>query len=228
MASLITELWAASKQPQTLDPSKLQQLKHDLDLLVSPLRAALPYNVVDEDFGYLLDILIPSWETLWRVVAAAVAHTHTSSTYREVFSTYLSSRLHTADFRQNENTADTSVEDVVLETMRLHPPSKHISRWVPSSGLMPWTGRVHAACVLEVQTSTSEWGADASEFKPTRERKGKPFMAFGVGPLSCKAKDWAPVAIAIIVADILEAVDYIEEGQEIGGREGWVGWAVGV
>ena len=54
-------------------------------------------------------------------------------------------------------------------------------------------------------------------------------MGFGVGRLKCVASVWAPQAADVIVAaicDMLEKGLSIEEGQRIGGREGWEGWRV--
>jgi hypothetical protein len=66
ITSTINTLWDRSKHSQPLPTSLLAQLN-------TKLRVYFP----DEDvFPNPLDFIIPSWETLWRVVAAAVAKVH--------------------------------------------------------------------------------------------------------------------------------------------------------
>ncbi len=237
VSALVTELWALSKQPGALDPGRLSVLREHVDaLLRSTGRTTL------DAFPNPLDIIIPSWETLWRVVATTLAHVHDDADYRKVMHELFVASHTAQSFRRPLHMGGVSAEGIVLESMRLHPPSKHIGRsqvwllpgWIYSR--LPFAVArlfevVHVADVYAVQTASVYWGASVDRFDPGRQRHdGHAFMAFGYGRLSCVARTWAPIAAALVVASVLEQVDdasfHIRAGKEIGGRHGWEDWHV--
>ncbi|KAF9018415.1 hypothetical protein BDZ89DRAFT_960147 [Hymenopellis radicata] len=236
VSALVTELWALSKQPGALDARLLPVLRDHVDALLRSAGTTL------DAFPNPLDIIIPSWETLWRVVATTLAHIHDDASYRDVMHEFFASSITAHSFRRpHADASGVSVEGIVLESMRLHPPSKHIGRsqpwllprWIYSRlpfAVARFFEVVHVADVYAVQNSPVYWGASVDSFDPSRQRHGPAFMAFGYGKLSCVAKTWAPIAAAVIVASILERVDdasfHIKAGKEIGGRHGWEDWHV--
>ena len=232
----ITKLWSLSKNPSPSSRKLQVELKYHLRRLVP-----------DEDtFPNPLDFVVPAWETLWRVVATAIAYTHDNPRLKELFlEMYVNPK---EEVFRAERRDGVSVKGAVDETMRLQPPSRHISRmrprlsWVPGMLLNAmeqlWPGtqfQREYADVEEIQRS-SVWGDDAHVFDPTRHSTGRLWegqaevmsFAFGYGPLRCVAASWAPMAVAVISAsifDFLEGGEYtLVPGPNIGAREGWRGW----
>jgi hypothetical protein len=199
----------------------------------------------DKTFPQPLNFIVPAWETLWRVVATTVAYAQQDPLILNEFE-YFSAHPSDERFRKGRN-PELNVKSVVYETMRLHPPSKHITRmrrhtWCPSL-IGRVIGRVYAPMVYERKVADIEamlrcevWGTDSHVFRPERHHQNIPeqvealSFVFGHGPLRCVAASWAPMAAAVISGAIMahfERESYIlEPGRYIGGREGWNGWQV--
>ncbi|KAF9460872.1 hypothetical protein BDZ94DRAFT_1283697 [Collybia nuda] len=241
VAALITQLWALSKKPEPIPVHLLPSLNRHLRRLMT-----------DKDtYPNPLDYVIPVWETLWRVVATTIAHTHRDHILLETFGD-LHDHPTLSQFRLFKDQSHPSVEAVISEAMRLHPPSKHIvratfakafssvlpscfQRFVPDS-----SGYVLRECAdIGTVLRSSIWGTDAGEFNPSRhhvsnfseDQTSAMAFVFGYGRHRCVAASWAPMAAAIIVGAIMDRVqdgsDYqVVAGPQIGGREGWLGWSV--
>ncbi|KAG1827413.1 uncharacterized protein BJ212DRAFT_1565524 [Suillus subaureus] len=170
--------------------------------------------------------------------AIAVVYSNRNCLLRDAFMTY--NENPTDDqFRAfaNEGTgAQPSVEAIVSEVLRLHPPTRHITRAV----VVPWWKRpfvpsVDVADVEEAQKSLV-FGSDPESFNPMRFHashsapKRDQLYAFGHGKLKCVAASWAPPAAAVISAKIMAKLDGVaftlQEGPCIGKREGWEGWSI--
>ncbi|KAK0443135.1 uncharacterized protein EV420DRAFT_1485108 [Desarmillaria tabescens] len=216
VSSLITKLWALSKHPKPIDPTLLPLLKRHLHVLV-PDTDAYPNP---------LDFVIPTWETT------------VASRHHDV-RTQLHANPCITQFRFHG--CDPSAESIITEAMRLHPPSKHISRLVSSlpSFLPRWMSSrffetLHVADIWAVHYSPAIWGSTVETFDPSRHTMRTPeqeeaFLAFGYGRLQCVAKNWAPMAAATILSSILAGVDEnyrVKAGRGIGGRDGWDGWEI--
>lgn len=256
-ATLITKLWGISKLKKISSAVPLMNASctspdiDDLTTLNYHLRRLLPDT---EKYPNPINFVIPTWETLWRVVATCLAHVHENVEFRRVFEELLedptSERFKTTSF-DSKLCADW----IISETLRLHPPSRHISRsfvieqppflqfvraLLPRSvtdqlGLAPLI-RSEIADVEGIHLSVGIWGADVLEFSPrrwgryTNPSETPTLFAFGYGPLICIGKNWAPMAAALIVGAILEGIE--REELEIvgtgiiGGRAGWLGWRV--
>ncbi|KAK0441367.1 hypothetical protein EV421DRAFT_729110 [Armillaria borealis] len=228
VSALITKLWALSKHPEPIDPTLLPLLNHHLRALV-PDTDAYPNP---------LDFVIPAWETMWRVVATTFAHVYKDDRFRRALEE-LHANPSMTQFRLHG--CDPSAESMIIEAMRLHPPSKHISRLssrLPSF-LPHWMSSrffetLHVADIWAVHYSSAIWGSSVETFDPSRHAVRTPeqeegFLAFGYGRLQCVAKNWAPMAAAIILSSILAGVDEkyrVEAGRGIGGRDGWEGWEI--
>ncbi|KAJ7119010.1 hypothetical protein C8R44DRAFT_531116, partial [Mycena epipterygia] len=237
VTELITDIWLLSKKPGKIPEHLLQRLNDRLRRLV-PDEAAYPNP---------LDFVIPTWETLWRVVAVTMAYVHTDLAACRAFQD-LSDNPCLPQFRASRlNGTSPSVEDYITESLRLHPPVKHITRHIFRRRLLTaFLPRFLAAHIpLRVDTEIADIeGAQRSELRgpdsapdiydaarfvrePDRVRD---VVAFGCGPLKCAAIHWAPMAAAVIVASILNRVDgvghHIVRGNRVGGREGWDGWMV--
>lgn len=234
IASGINELWGLSKTTEALPPNLLPDMN-------AYLRDWVP-NIDNP-----LDYVIPTFETLWRVVAVTVAYVHTDRPAREVLECFLHAPTK-AQFDQFP-VDGPSMAAIVAEVMRLHPPTKRISRSLhvaPQdnsclsrllSTLNPPTPAIYAADVGAVQRDPAIWGPTASGFDAMRHHpdtltneQRRALLGFGLGNLQCIASNWAPLAVGIISAAILGQLDSyglgLTEGGSIGGREGWTGWTV--
>lgn len=242
-AHAINKLWQLSKQPVAVPPELLPNLN-------SHLKRWLP------GLANPLDFIIPTYETMWRVVATTVAliiQQH-SSIHRSSFINF----LHHPDRQQFQYWAspeEPSVEAVVEEAIRLYPPTRRISRVVQLTqstdatlaALMSILASPHSPPVAGNVTVVADvaclhrdpiiWGPASSDFDPARfhpsrltEVQKSSLMGFGYGQLKCVAKDWAPLTAAVIAAAILNTLNgqeyVLEEGSGIGARDGWDGWKI--
>ena len=228
----INNLWRLSKAGNVMPA-------HMLDEINVRLREWIPQHQNP------LDFVLPTFETMWRVVAITVAYIHANAGALDAF----------ADFRTNPTREQfehfpedaPSVDAIIAEAMRLHPPTRRIHRASsPASHstfisslfdrLGPRPPRSEIADIGALQKDQDVWGADANEFRPMRhhpesltEEQKKALMPFGYGRLKCVASSWAPQGAALIVAAILSRLGKTVEvraGQTIGGREGWEGWTI--
>ena len=195
-----------------------------------------------------LELVIPAWEGMWRVIATAVAHAASDETISHAFTTFHISPTE-AQFRAFE-AEYPSVEAVITEVLRLYPPSRHITRAIPNVFPLPsflphpiagtlrsWLEKGSHIEVADIETAQrigyGETGAtfDPMRYRPSEGNDGCPkILAFSKGRLSCLASNWAPQVAAIVSAAILDQVDgrghKLLSGPRIGGREGWVGWVI--
>jgi hypothetical protein len=222
VASSITKLWALSKKPEPIPP-------HLLEELMIRLRRLVPD---EEAFPAPLNFIVPTWETLWRVVATTVAYSHDSDEIQRAFQMFNACPKDDT-YRASGDGSAVNVKSVVTEALRLNPPSKRIGRakvahWCPRF-LAAWAPQTIVKADVEALLHCGIWGPDAKAFLPGRhndaaagQREAMAFV-FGHGPLRCIAASWAPVAAAVIAGVVLEEYAILP-GKNIGEREGWVGW----
>ncbi|EEB89235.1 hypothetical protein MPER_12693 [Moniliophthora perniciosa FA553] len=167
--------------------------------------------------------------------------------YREVF-LHLAENKTTQQFRAADN-GNSSAQSIIMEVLRLHPPSRHIHRAIPSrfipaflEGIVGRRHHLEIADIESVHLSPEIWGKEsAGAFDPMRhegpQSRDRQTLAFGAGPLQCIAKNWAPMAAAMIVGAMIARIRpdagetsemqfKVVEGGCIGGRCGWEGWRV--
>jgi hypothetical protein len=241
VTELITRLWTLSKRPDPIPKDLLPRLNSRLRCLVPDRRS----------FPNPLDYVIPVWETLWRVVATTIAHIQND---RQALDVMADLHLHPtqAQFKVF-NGSGLSVEAIVMESMRLHPPSKHITRVTVSphswARILPISAQrllqkytdYHTRCeCADVGTllRSNIWGPDANVFDPYRhhpsrigpDQEATKLLVFGYGRNRCIAGSWAPTAAGVIVAAVLDRIENKDHrlvpGPKIGGRDGWNGWSI--
>lgn len=233
----INNLWTLSKHRAAPPPPAT--LLEDLNAC---LRRWTP-----ERYERPLDIVIPAYETMWRVVAVTVARAIHDRGACAAFSDYLESPLEDQFVRfEDARPQQPSVEAFMCEVLRLHPPSRCLARAAPSRlGVfqfplwLPTT--THFADIEALHRDTAIWGSDADVFDPMRfhasrlsygQKRG--FVPFSYGPLRCVAFKEAPRFAAIVAAAVLEIVGAPDAryrlvcGERIGRREGWEGWTIEV
>ncbi|KAJ7107242.1 hypothetical protein C8R43DRAFT_1140337 [Mycena crocata] len=241
VANLISDIWVLSKKPDPIP-------EHLRAMLNTRLRRLIP----DQDaYPNPLDFVIPTWDPMWRLVAATIAEIHQDAAACRAFQ-ILHFNPYLSQFREPTLTLgrsfqSPSVQDYLNESLRLHPPVKHIARHIfrtsrPTSflpGFLVARDRidieVRVADIENVQRAAL-WGVgshpdvyDAGRFL-RRPELAQNMLAFGYGPLKCTGMRWAPMAAAIIAGAILNRVDgggyQVVSGSHIGTREGWDGWMV--
>ncbi|KAJ6464075.1 hypothetical protein C8R45DRAFT_1025173 [Mycena sanguinolenta] len=236
VTNLITDIWILSKKPAPIP-------EHLLEMLNDRLRRLIP----DQDaYPNPLDFVIPTWETLWRVVAVTLAYVHTDTEARRAFLD-LTDCPNPKQFQMTLDGASPSVENYMTESLRLHPPVRHITRHILRHSLLTTflPGVIKSRIPPRIETYIADiesaqrsvlWESDSSlpetfdAARFLREPKACEILAFGIGPLKCAAMNWAPMAAALIVGAILNHVDgvssYIVRGEHVGERTGWDGWMV--
>ncbi|KDQ59798.1 hypothetical protein JAAARDRAFT_127208 [Jaapia argillacea MUCL 33604] len=194
-----------------------------------------------------LEFILPAFETLWRVVAAALPHVYADPDITgRAFADFFDNPVE-AQFECFLNDRP-SVRAVMQETLRLYPPTKRIKRSIKRFALTPivptfvrntFPNFFDKTVVADVESLQRSDVWDASHtFDPMRHSEGRvtaesqrTLLGFGYGRLACIGRTWAPRAAALIVAAILEGLDSVNgeryvliRGDEMGGREGWKGW----
>ncbi|KAJ3488552.1 hypothetical protein NLI96_g2766 [Meripilus lineatus] len=232
VANGINDLWQISKVCKDGNPSLLSSVNTRLVKWV-------PH--VDNP----LNLVIPTFETMWRVVAVTVALIIRNSNTKYLFSEYLSNPTHTQYELWPDDSQTPSVDALIRESLRLHPPTRRISRAIPMfpciapflpSCFQRSLTQVAVADVGTVHRNSQIWGPDADSFdamrhhpkikaslsESLRRSREQGMLAFGAGPLKCVAYNWAPQFVGIVVAAVLEeegVLFRIAEGSVIGGRE---------
>ncbi|OJA19213.1 hypothetical protein AZE42_06775 [Rhizopogon vesiculosus] len=186
-----------------------------------------------------LEIIFPAYESMWRLAAMTLDYVNKDQHMRNAF----------LDFSENPTerqfrafkVKDTkpSVEAIIKEVLRLHPPMRHIMR----KRKHPWWKQIfypsqEMADIASAHRS-SAYGAQPENFDAMRFHPSQPItpslLAFGHGGLECIAKKWAPMATALIVAKVIDKVDDVRfilagnafetsVGHNI--RTGWDGWVI--
>ena len=202
------------------------------------LRQCLNLWIGDRDrYPNPLNFILPAYETMWRVVAVTVAHLycHGDDNLRDVVLRF-ADRPTEEQFRSfGKEGLEPSMKNIVTEALRLHPPTKRISR----AALVPWWKRYFVPSLeiadVEAVHLSSVYGNGTAEFEPMRFHPSRTpeqpeLFAFGYGRLSCPAASWAPMAASLIVAKVVEHMSggghMLTVGPRIGDRSGWDGWRI--
>ena len=199
----INTLWIQSKGDDK--PSKADK---------STLRKALANFSLDMDSfnkrENSLNLIIPSYETLWRVVLAGFLQVTfvrgASPKWRSALEHFLANPTIAArkEFVQDSKDFPVSVDHLVKETLRLYPSVKRVYRQLNMDN---GPGPEDVAANIEAcQRNKEVWGADAQCFVPSRwitasNEAQNSYMAFGVSPFVCPAKgEFGPMIIGILMA----------------------------
>ncbi|KIK80608.1 hypothetical protein PAXRUDRAFT_833429 [Paxillus rubicundulus Ve08.2h10] len=190
-----------------------------------------------EQYPNPLNFILPAYETMWRLVAVTVAHVYRcrGNTLHDTVIAFGKNPTEEQFQSFAEDDQHPSMQAIILEALRLHPPTRHIGRASGASWWKkPFVPSIEIADIEAVHLS-EEYGENTSEFNPMRfhpsHTQGRPdLFAFGHGKLSCIAAAWAPMAAAVMVANIIEQMEEesftLTMGPHIGGRNGWEGWTV--
>ncbi|GJD03425.1 cytochrome P450 [Colletotrichum higginsianum] len=187
---LVNDLWQDSKKSSS-EPGPVSQ-QRSLGSLQEALRELVSGKEGDDGEGEegreseALGLIMPAYETLWRVVMLTYIHVAfrfidpaTRETVNEVVKSI--SQNNSAGAR-----LDPTVDNFAREALRLYPPTK----------------RIYQASLTAEETADVEsmhhdkriWGPDALEFRPSRFDKltrdqEHAYMPFGVGKNACPAEN---------------------------------------
>ncbi|KAF8528168.1 cytochrome P450 [Hysterangium stoloniferum] len=233
----INALWVASKR-NTFLPVTLAKIN-------GHLHGWIPRNAEDPFDENPLELIIPAYETLWRLIAYSFHYVEKSPELRfplaEFYEKPTVERFLT---RENDGTV-VSVSDIIQEALRLHPPTKRLKRlnvnpsfcWVRSllgaAGFSLATGSSAVAADIEtIQRLPAMWGPLPNEYDPKRHKhlslmQEASMMPFGCGPLKCMAYSVAPRLAGIVLAVMSRRQDTkLVRGEINGDRQGWKGWEI--
>ncbi|CAJ2500741.1 Uu.00g035940.m01.CDS01 [Anthostomella pinea] len=190
---IINRLWLQSKgKPEPI-------LLVDQERLHNALKALLPACYPWDDEGNPLNLIMPAYETMWRVVVL----TFVSAAYQGVTLRALN------DSR---------------EGLCLYPPTKRVYRAYPS---MPGNSGICSPAAADVERCHREpsiWGPDALEFKPARfcrshvltDDMKQAYMPFGAGKHVCPAAaGFGHRTIILLVVTLAKHFGTIESGLRI-------------
>ena len=203
ITSKINSLWIGSKSGNVSRSKVHLKDKNDLHARLAEIFKLKNDGSLDSRTNPL-NILLPVYETLWRVVlrcfVEVLDHSHPErADWLKKLRDFLS-EPDKSTFQARE--AGVSVHDLVAETLRLYPPTRRIYRQ---------TGQIQYGVDVEfLHRNTDIWGLDAGKFNPRRwinvsDRQNEAYMPFGMGKFVCPAK-WpvGPMMIGVIVAALAE------------------------
>ncbi|TVY17847.1 Cytochrome P450 [Lachnellula arida] len=198
IAATINDLWVASKC------SYDQQLLHDRKTeFHRRLETILDCDIAADN---PLNIILPAYETLWRVVFRCFLEIRFRPSFDDRCAwTKLFSKLLSDPTQSNFEArpgSQASVKDIVLEALRLYPPTRRIYRFQDNTLI--------AVDIEHIHRDPSMWGPDADTFNPSRieDMNRQAFMPFGKGCFACPAENiFGPMMIGIIVGALVTQLD---------------------
>jgi hypothetical protein len=223
VAECINFLWIGSKTANAAvnAGAKSEATASHKKSLRTALRKILPNHDAGIPRRNPLNIILPAYETLWRVVLRCLIETlwrqsSMSSLWIQCFRDFAENgyRFHS----DPENDGSCAAADLVNETLRLYPPTKRVYRWQQMEsphGTMDADPELFSADIEALHRSPTEF---ISRNYPTNFMIGRwrefrvrgsaqsgaetpqSFIPFGYGPFVCPARgDFAPKAIIVLV-----------------------------
>ena len=207
IAEQINRLWVDSKSPITS-----RRFLKDQCVLKKALRTILPVIEEDNPQENPLNLILPAYETLWRVVLRGFVEVMFRSGeagmgWRQLLATFLADPTSTSFKRAIDDTG-VSVAFIVTESLRLYPPTRRIYRHIKRELNTDLPG-LFAADIEYLHRDPDIWGEESLRFKPSRwidvsKECQDAYMPFGWKSLTCPAKDeFGPRMIGVAVAALV-------------------------
>ncbi|PQE09926.1 Cytochrome P450 protein [Rutstroemia sp. NJR-2017a BVV2] len=205
ITQLINSLWIASKRSCSPNLPDFVIMKKELQR-----ELGLLFSYSEDEKENPLNILLPTYETLWRVVFRCfleVSFRNPShiTEWKGLFERFLENPTP----RQfSERKGRSAVQDIVKESLRLYPPTRRIYRQEAEDSAL------FAIDVEYLQRMEEVWGADGKSFRPERwgilEAAGnasykRAWMPFGKGSFDCPARKLAPMMIGVLVGILIQS-----------------------
>ncbi|KAJ5400151.1 hypothetical protein N7465_010640 [Penicillium sp. CMV-2018d] len=179
-----------------------------------------------------LNLILPSFETMWRVVLRAVLEIRFATgkevpEWRDTMIAFSENPTKSqfdagpASPSSNEpRIGDTqgvqsspSAKHIVCESLRLYVPTRHVHRAYQWDRSMGTSYEIQSADIEGCHLRSDIWGPDAERFNPSRwstltSAQGDAFMPFGCPPFECPAKPtFGPRMIGVLVGALLTALE---------------------
>lgn len=203
----INSLWILSKDNKVPSEAEKLTLKEALAVLLPDMKLLETERVDNRENP--LNLIIPAYETLWRVVLSGFLQVTfvkgASATWRLVLAQFLANPTIAArkEPAHDSEAPAVSVDHVVKEALRLYPSVKRVYRKLNMKG---GPGPQDVAANIEAcQRNEALWGESAQRFVPSRwidasNEAQHSYMAFGFH-FVCPAKnEFGPMMIGILVA----------------------------
>ncbi|KAI4164310.1 MAG: hypothetical protein LQ342_001956 [Letrouitia transgressa] len=210
VARSINLLWIGSKGGYSEETFAFERKR--LMAALSEIFPSIPKTRKDNP----LNLILPAYETLWRVVFRCfleIIFRSESPTpkWTKVLSKFLRKPTD-QQFRRVNGNPETNPDAVsamfiVNEALRLYPPTRRIYRQLHLAGKPK--PEIFAADIEACQRDARIWGEDCYQFVPSRWRNlsvdaRNSFMPFGERPFVCPAKqDFGPRLIGVLVAALV-------------------------
>ncbi|KAF4629602.1 hypothetical protein G7Y89_g8538 [Cudoniella acicularis] len=209
ITSTINTLWVASKSCNNADKPKWLPMK---EALLSKLAGVFKTPTLNRegDIHNPLNIILPAYETLWRVVLRCFlevrfrAPTAIGTHSQEILQRFAKDPTKENFEDRSLSELEVSVKDVVNEALRLYPPTRRIYRQDGARTL----------CKVDIeamQRDETHWGPDSTVFNPGRMKHKSEeavWMPFGKWRFSCPAESvFAPMMIGILVGVLVNGID---------------------
>ncbi|CAI7602045.1 unnamed protein product, partial [Penicillium discolor] len=177
-----------------------------------------------------LNLILPSFETMWRVVLRAFLEIRVATgkevpEWRDTMIAFSKSPTKpqfdvgsASPSNKEPRIGDTqcgqgspSAKQIVLESLRLYVPTRHIHRAYQWDQGMGTSHEIKSADIEGCHLRSDIWGSDAGRFNPNRWStltpvQGDAFMPFGCPPFECPAKPtFGPRMIGVLVGALLTA-----------------------
>ncbi|KAI0548906.1 cytochrome P450 [Xylaria curta] len=227
----INRLWVQSKNCRFI-PSL-----YDKTLLNNALGRLLPDEILHDNCTGPLNLIMPAYETLWRVVLLTFVSIASRAVDPSTLEELQQAVKNVPQCFCKNNAAEMRALAIAKEGLRLYPPTKRIYRAVSTTDD---EGGVIVADVEACHRDQQVWGADALQFKPTRfhswfgedatkkagqitrssvntkEQEKLSYFPFGVGKHICPAAaGFGEKMITLLVVELTRRFGTRQTGLEI-------------
>ncbi|KAF9882883.1 hypothetical protein FE257_004920 [Aspergillus nanangensis] len=226
LAHEITHTWISSKRGEECHFDE----NHSLQASIQAIFPNQGFRTPEEN---PLNLIIPGFETLWRVVLRGFVEIgfmagHQHPEWRNMLAAF--AQMPTREqFLKQYGSNPISCQDLVNEVLRLYPPTRRIRRtfkWAIASKPV-----VMAADLEACHRSKDIWGIDAMAYDPQRwqavtDSQKQAFMPFGSAPFECPARPvFGPRIIGLLLGTLFREFrdDWALElhGDSFPGPLGW-------
>lgn len=226
LASAINNAWIRSKKADCHDDedgTKVPRFEENQHLQ-SCLAAIFPHMTIGPGEHNPLNLILPGFETMWRVVLRAFIEIRYTTglehpEWKRMLVAFAEIPTKAQFIQQSPENGNVSAEMLITESLRLYPPTRRIHRafsFHPSSP-SPNEFEIHSANIEASHTAPQIWGPTALTLDPSRWTKDRltneqrnAFFPFGARPFVCPAQGvFGPRVIGLLVG-----VLFGEEGAE--------------
>ncbi|CAI7572045.1 unnamed protein product [Penicillium viridicatum] len=222
LAQSINRVWISSKLKSA--STDIPRFEEDVLLQTSLVNIFGKHDLLEDN---PLNLILPSFETMWRVVLRAVLEIR-FATGKEVpewrdtmiaFSENPTKSQFDAGPASPSSNGPRIGDAQVCESLRLYVPTRRVHRAYQWDRSMGTSYEIQSADIEGCHLRSDIWGPDAERFNPNRwstltSAQGDAFMPFGCPPFECPAKPtFGPRMIGVLVGALLAALEDKEQAR---------------